>query len=74
LGIPVAYIVKDFTGKPLEELKFVITININRRQLNEFQRAQIALKFKKLYAEKETSKNRMRDYYFTKVTGKQAAI
>jgi hypothetical protein len=74
LNIPVSYQIKNFVGKPLEELKFVCTINVNNRQLNEFQRAQVAIRFKKLYAEKETNKERMKAWYFTKATGKQAAI
>jgi hypothetical protein len=74
LGIPVSYTMKDFVGKPLEELKFVCTVNVNNRQLSEFQRAQVALKFKKLYAEKETNKERMKAWYFTKTTGKEAAV
>jgi hypothetical protein len=74
LGIPVGYTIKDFAGKPLEELKFVITMNINNRQLNELQRTQVALRFKKLYAEKETSRNRMQAWYFMKNTGKQPTM
>jgi ParB-like chromosome segregation protein Spo0J len=49
LDIPVSYTIKNFDGKPLDELKYVVTININRRQLNEFERAEIALNVKKLY-------------------------
>jgi hypothetical protein len=76
LGLPVSYIMKDF-DKPLDELKYVVTININRRQLNKFQRAQIAIKFNKLYAGKtggQSAKERMKAHYFTKETGRQAAI
>lgn len=39
LGIPVQYHTKDFD--PLEEKKFVIEANLNRRHLNEFQKAEL---------------------------------
>jgi ParB/RepB/Spo0J family partition protein len=49
LSIPVEYIVKNFQDKPLDELKFVITVNLNRRQFDVHERAQIALKLNKVY-------------------------
>jgi ParB-like chromosome segregation protein Spo0J len=49
LGFPVSYSIKDFTGRPLDELKYVVTVNLQRRHLDEFQRAEIAIKFDKLY-------------------------
>lgn len=48
LKIPVEYEVKSFVGKPLAELKYVVTVNVDRRQLDEFQRAEIALKMDKI--------------------------
>ena len=49
LGIPISYSTKDFTGKPMDELKYVVSVNLHRRHLDEFQRAEIALKYDKLY-------------------------
>jgi hypothetical protein len=40
LGIPLQYQIKEFDG-PLEEKKFVIEVNVNRRHLNEFQKAEL---------------------------------
>jgi ParB-like chromosome segregation protein Spo0J len=40
LGIPSQYHTKDFDD-PLEEKEFVIEANVNRRHLNEFQRAEL---------------------------------
>ena len=37
-----SYNIKRFDGQPLEELKFVARANLHRRQLDEFQRAEIA--------------------------------
>jgi hypothetical protein len=42
---------KNFAGKPIEELKYIVTVNVERRHLNEYQRAKIALKMKKLASE-----------------------
>jgi ParB-like chromosome segregation protein Spo0J len=42
LGIPISYSKKDFTGKPLEELKYVVSVNLHRRHLDEFQLVEIA--------------------------------
>ena len=49
LGLPVSYSIKDFTGRPLDELKYVLTVNLHRRLQDEFQRAEVAIKFDKLY-------------------------
>lgn len=40
LGIPLQYHTKD-VDDPLEEKKFIIEANVNRRHLNEFQRAEL---------------------------------
>ncbi len=40
LGIPLQYQIKEFDD-PLEEKKFVIEANLNRRHLNEFQKAEL---------------------------------
>jgi hypothetical protein len=44
LHIPVSYEKKDFTGRPLDELMYVVSVNLYRRNLNEFQRAEIGIK------------------------------
>jgi ParB-like chromosome segregation protein Spo0J len=45
IGIPISYNTRDFTDKPLEELKFVVSSNLNRRHLDEFQKAHVAIKY-----------------------------
>jgi hypothetical protein len=47
--LPVSHSIKDVTGRPLDELKYVVTVNLHRRPLDEFQRAEVAIKFDKLY-------------------------
>lgn len=48
LGLKASYNINDFTGKPLEELRYVVSVNLRRRHLDEFQRAEIALKMDRL--------------------------
>jgi hypothetical protein len=31
LEIPVSYLIKDFNGKPLDEIKYVVSVNLHRR-------------------------------------------
>jgi len=47
LGIPVSYSIRDFTGKHLDELKYVVSVNLHRRHLDEFQR-EVAIKLQAL--------------------------
>lgn len=47
----IKYEVKDFDD-PLEEKRFVIDINLKRRQLNDFQKAELAYKLKEIESEK----------------------
>jgi hypothetical protein len=35
LGFPATYNVKNFTGKPLEELRHVVSVNLHRRHQDE---------------------------------------
>jgi hypothetical protein len=72
LGIPVSYSIKDFTGKPIDELKYVVSINLHRRHLDEFQRAEIALKYDKLY--RKIARSRYDASHFTSETGRAAII
>jgi hypothetical protein len=48
LGLPVTHNVKNFTGKPMEELKYVVAVNLHRRYLDEFQRAVMTLTMQKI--------------------------
>jgi hypothetical protein len=45
LGIEASYNIRDFTGREMDELKFVVSVNLHRRHLDEFQRAEIGLRF-----------------------------
>jgi hypothetical protein len=71
LGIPISYSKKDFSNKPLDELKYVVTVNLHRRHLDEFQKAEIALKYDKLY--KKIARDRWQATKFTAETGTEAA-
>jgi DNA modification methylase len=48
IGIPIKYKIKSFNNT-IEEKKFVIDINLKRRQLNDFQKAELAYKLEDLY-------------------------
>jgi predicted methyltransferase len=50
LNIPLKYKIKYFDD-PIEEKRFVININLKRRQLNDFQKAELAYKLEDLYKE-----------------------
>ncbi len=50
LGIPVSYSIKDFAGKPLDEIKYFVCVNLHRRHLDEFQRAEVAIKLERYEA------------------------
>ena len=71
LGIPISFSKKDFTGKPLEELDYVVSINLDRRHLDEFQRAEIALKYDKLY--KKIARDRWASTKYNSESGSEAA-
>ncbi|HYX50722.1 MAG TPA: ParB N-terminal domain-containing protein, partial [Ktedonobacteraceae bacterium] len=70
LGIPASYTVKTFED-PLDELKYVVTVNIRRRHLDEFQRAEVAIKYDKLY--KKIARDRYTATQFNSKTA-QAAV
>ena len=51
LGIEPKYEVKDFED-PLQEKEFVIEINLKRRHLNNFQKAELEYKMEEIYKER----------------------
>ena len=51
LDIRVRYLRKDFTGRPLDEMMYVVNVNLYRRHLNEFQRAEIGIRVEELRME-----------------------
>jgi len=71
LGIKVTYNTRDFTDKPMAELRYVVAVNLHRRHLDEFQKAQIGLKFDKIA--REIAARRKKDVDYTTETGKAAA-
>jgi predicted methyltransferase len=50
IDIPIKYKIKSFNNT-IEEKRFVIDINLKRRQLNNFQKAELAYKLEDLYKE-----------------------
>jgi hypothetical protein len=70
LGISISYEMRDFTDKPLEELKFVVSSNLNRRHVDEFQKAHVAIKYDKLY--RKISLDRYRSSQFKPDTASKA--
>jgi ParB-like chromosome segregation protein Spo0J len=50
LDIPIKYEIKYFDN-PIEEKRFVIDINLKRRQLNDFQKAELAYKLEDVFKE-----------------------
>lgn len=65
LGIPAIYAVRDFTGKPIQELEFVVSVNLHRRHLDEFQKAEIGIKMRSMA-------QRITNQRFTSETGHEA--
>jgi hypothetical protein len=63
---------KDFTGRPLDELKFVVSANLTRRHLDEFQKAEIAIKFDKLF--RKIARDKWLGTKFTSETAKEAGV
>jgi hypothetical protein len=72
LGFPVIHNVKDFTGRPLDELRYVVTVNLHRRHLDEFQRAEIGLKWDKIA--RRIASERKAASQFTSETGREAIM
>jgi hypothetical protein len=70
LGFPVTFNVKNFTGKPMEELRYVVAVNLHRRDLDEFQKAEIGLEMEKLA--KKLAEERKKATHFTSETGREA--
>lgn len=53
LDIPFKYEIKNFDN-PIEEKRFVIDINLKRRQLNDFQKAELAYKLEDITRNKQS--------------------
>ena len=67
----ISYDTKDFTGRPLDELKFVVSANLYRRHLDEFQRAEVAIKYDKLY--RKIARERYESTLFDSESAREAA-
>jgi transcriptional regulator with XRE-family HTH domain len=48
LNLPLASSSKDFTGRPLDEMMYVVNVNLYRRSLNDFQRAEVGIRVEEL--------------------------
>ena len=70
LDLPVPHRVKDFTGRPLEEMMFVVNMNLYRRHLNEFQRAEIGIRVEEL--RREMAQKQQEGCRFTPETSQMA--
>ncbi len=57
---------------PSHELKFVVSVNIPRRRPDEFQRAEVAIKFDKLF--RKIAREKFRESHFTSETAREAGI
>jgi uncharacterized protein (DUF1015 family) len=73
LGISISYETRDFTDKPLEELKFVVSSNLNRRHLDEFQKAHVAIKYDKLFRKISLERYRATQYKDSEEASKAAS-
>ncbi|MGA9154478.1 MAG: hypothetical protein WBZ36_28165, partial [Candidatus Nitrosopolaris sp.] len=60
------------TGRPLDELRYVVTVNLHRRHLDEFQRAEIGLKWDKIA--RRIASGRKAASQFTSETGREAIM
>ena len=69
LGIPVQYLIRKFDDA-LEEKRFVIEVNLTRRHINDFERAEIGYTLEGIEAEK--AKLRQMQSRFNSATGKEA--
>jgi hypothetical protein len=70
LGIPVTCSIMDFTGKPVEELRYVVAVNLHRRHFGQFERAEMGLKMHNITG--TIAKQRQQASRFTTETGKGA--
>ena len=70
LGFPVTLNVKNFRDKPMEELRYVVAVNLHRRDLDEFQKAEIGLEMEKLV--RKLAEERKKATHFTSETGREA--
>jgi len=48
LGIPIRIDKKHFTGRPLDEMMYVVNVNLYRRSLNDFQRVEVGIRVEEL--------------------------
>jgi uncharacterized protein (DUF1015 family) len=48
LGLRVSHRMKDFIGRSLDEMMYVVNVNLHRRNLNEFQRAEVWIRVEEL--------------------------
>ncbi|MGC2570524.1 MAG: ParB/RepB/Spo0J family partition protein, partial [Candidatus Nitrosopolaris sp.] len=48
LGIPIRIDKKDFTGRPLDEMMYVVNVKLYRRSLNDFQRVEVGIRVEEL--------------------------
>jgi hypothetical protein len=72
LGVQISYNRKDFTGRPTEELRYVVHVNLHRRHLSQFERAEMGLKMYNIIG--TIAQRRQQASHFTPETGKAAAV
>jgi ParB-like chromosome segregation protein Spo0J len=70
LGLTASCRIKDFTGRPLDEMMYVINVNLQRRNLNEFQRAEVGIRVEELRRKK--AQKHQEDTRFTPETSQMA--
>ena len=70
LGIPIRIDKKDFTGRPLDEMMYVVNVNLYRRSLNDFQRVEVGIRVEEL--RRKLGQQQQKASRFTSETSQEA--
>jgi hypothetical protein len=70
LGIPASCRKIDFTGRPLDEMMYVVNVNLYRRSINDFQRVEIGIRVEELL--RKSGQQQQKASRFTPETSQKA--